>query len=326
MSTYRYAYTVKLTLDESGEPVVVPVIIGATINDWNDPQIGDTPIVLEPETEGVDPFINVAPTSLNFAKEAGSETIAVTANVSWTASSNAAWATISPASGTNNGTITVNVQANTGAEARNAAITITDGTLTKTVAVTQAGAGTTPPAGALLFPGSDFNNWTTFTGALSSFGVTFGKESATGGRNGSGAMQFEGTHTANAYVFTAVVPEGFSAAGKTKINFWVKGTSVKSLSMNVYIGTAEKPVMGTDYKTYNMDEYEIYNSHQVIEPTDANSYANGGINTGGEWIQVTLDISSIASQINTTSGQNLFALKVGKTANYDLLVDDITIE
>ena len=96
--------------------------------------------------------------------------------------------------------------------------------------------------------------------------------------------------------------------------------------MNVYIGTAEKPVMGTDYKTYNMDEYEIYNSHQVIEPTDANSYANGGINTGGEWIQVTLDISSIASQINTTSGQNLFALKVGKTANYDLLVDDITIE
>ena len=55
LSTYKYAYTIKLTLDASGEPIVVPVNIGATINDWNDPQIGDTPIVLEPETEGEDP-------------------------------------------------------------------------------------------------------------------------------------------------------------------------------------------------------------------------------------------------------------------------------
>ena len=50
-STYRYAYTVKLNVDESGQPIVVPVKIGATINDWNDPNIGDTPIVLDPEKE-----------------------------------------------------------------------------------------------------------------------------------------------------------------------------------------------------------------------------------------------------------------------------------
>ncbi|HZJ80302.1 MAG TPA: DUF6359 domain-containing protein, partial [Dysgonamonadaceae bacterium] len=54
-STYKYSYIIKLTLDESGEPIVVPVKVGATINDWNDPQIGDTPIVLDPEKEGEDP-------------------------------------------------------------------------------------------------------------------------------------------------------------------------------------------------------------------------------------------------------------------------------
>ena len=181
------------------------------------------------------------------------------------------------------------------------------------------------PDSDLLFPGSDFNDWATFTGALNSYGVTFGKESATGGREGSGAMQFEGQYDErNAYVFTAVVPEGFSAADKTKITFWVKGTSVKSLSMNVYVGTGGQ--MGTDYKCYNMDEHNPYVSHQVLAPTDANSYAKGGINTNGEWVKVTLDISSLASEINSTPGDDLFALKIGKEAVYDLFVDDITIE
>ena len=154
--------------------------------------------------------------------------------------------------------------------------------------------------------------------------MTFGKESAAGGRGGSGAMLLEGQHGSNAYVFTVKVPEGFSAAGKSKINFWIKGTAVKSLSLNVYVGTGG--VMGTDYKCYNMDEHVPYNSHKVLAPTAANSYAKGGIDTNGEWIQVSLDISTIVSQINSTSGQDLFALKVGSKADYNLLIDDITIE
>lgn len=81
-STYKYAYTIKLTLDESGEPIVVPVEIGATINDWNDPQIGDTPIVLNPDEEGEDPVTpgegdgskeNPYTVAQAFAKQDGSE-------------------------------------------------------------------------------------------------------------------------------------------------------------------------------------------------------------------------------------------------------------
>ena len=42
--------------------------------------------------------------------------------------------------------------------------------------------------------------------------------------------------------------------------------------------------------------------------------------------KVTLDISSIAGQINTTPGEDLFAMKFGSKSDYDLFVDDITIE
>ena len=255
-------------------------------------------------------------------------TINLTSTEAWTATSSESWLTVAPASGAGNQAVTLTAGKNEAESPRTATVTFTATGMTDVVVnVTQAAAEAVEPPvedDNLLFPGADFNNWTAFTGSLNSYGVTFGKESATGGREGSGAMLLEGQHGKNDYVFTATVPAGFSAAGKTKINFWIKGTAAKSLSMNVYVGAAN--VMGTDYKCYNMDEYNPYSSHQVLAPTDANSYAKGAIDTGGEWIQVTLDISSIASQINSTAGQNLFALKVGKDAAYDLLVDDITIE
>jgi hypothetical protein len=64
-------------------------------------------------------------------------TATITANVAWTASSNQAWATVTPASGTNNGTLTINVAQNPNTTQRTAAITITGGGITRTITVTQ---------------------------------------------------------------------------------------------------------------------------------------------------------------------------------------------
>jgi ribosomal protein L14 len=58
-------------------------------------------------------------------------------NRSWTASSNQSWATVTPTSGTNNGTINVSITANSGA-ARTAIITVTAGSLMRTVSIQQA--------------------------------------------------------------------------------------------------------------------------------------------------------------------------------------------
>ncbi|MDR3269429.1 MAG: BACON domain-containing protein [Tannerella sp.] len=82
--------------------------------------------------------LTVSESTLTFTASGGSQPIAVTANVNWTAVSSDAWATVSPASGSDNGTVSITAAANTG-DARTATITLTGSNITCTVTVTQAG-------------------------------------------------------------------------------------------------------------------------------------------------------------------------------------------
>ena len=66
---------------------------------------------------------SVSPTSLNFTEGGGSQTITVSSNESWTATSNQSWCTVSPSSGSNDGTITITVAANS-SSARTAKVTV----------------------------------------------------------------------------------------------------------------------------------------------------------------------------------------------------------
>lgn len=88
--------------------------------------------------------LTVTPQTLSIAASGQNNiSLTVTGNVTWTASSNQAWATITPQSGTNNGTITLNIAANPNATQRTATITLSGGGITRTVSITQgAGAGT----------------------------------------------------------------------------------------------------------------------------------------------------------------------------------------
>lgn len=81
-------------------------------------------------------FITTDKDVLTFDKEGGSEAIHITASVHWSASSNEPWLTVNHESGFNNGLITATVTKNEGAE-RKASITITNGTINKTVQVIQ---------------------------------------------------------------------------------------------------------------------------------------------------------------------------------------------
>ena len=73
---------------------------------------------------------------------AASTTVNVTANVSWTVSDDQTWLTESVASGSGNGSFTLSATANTGTTARTGTVTVTGGGITRTIAVTQAGAST----------------------------------------------------------------------------------------------------------------------------------------------------------------------------------------
>jgi hypothetical protein len=91
------------------------------------------------------PTLAVDHTTIDAAGTAGSYPIAVTSNTAWTAAVNTAatWCTVSPASVTGNGTVTVSVSENPTVAFRAATVTITAGSLNQTLVVTQVGALTT---------------------------------------------------------------------------------------------------------------------------------------------------------------------------------------
>ena len=323
-SNARVTYKVELSTD--GSVLASPT---GTIEDWTDVEGGE--VILEPEgetptEEGI--TVDNADKNLSFEAAAASKTINVKApaTLAWTASTAETWITLENAAVTGNGELTIKLKANTGAT-REGTVTIVPKTGTRTAVVinVKQAAGEVVEEKNLLFSGSDFEDWDAFLGSLNSFGFStnegYAVQSETGGLNGSSALHLNGKPSKNDYTFTALVTEGVTIEGKSKISFYLKGKSAtKSLSLNVYINDVPNPKMGTDYMCYNLG---TCSNSVVLEPTKKNDY-NGEVDTQGEWIKVTLDISSLKP--NSELGQDLFALKVGKTGVYDLLIDDITIE
>jgi len=95
--------------------------------------------------------LSVSPNAVSVAAAANSTgSFNVTSNVNWSVTDDQAWLTASPTTGSNNGTVTVTAQANTGAATRSANVTVSaTGVSSQTVTVTQAGTGggacTVPP-------------------------------------------------------------------------------------------------------------------------------------------------------------------------------------
>jgi hypothetical protein len=92
--------------------------------------------------------LTLSQAALSFTTAAGSETVNVTSNITWTAvSSDVSWLNVTPpASGTGNGSFMLTVTAHTGSSARTGTVTVSDGgSLAQAVTVTQAGVSAPPP-------------------------------------------------------------------------------------------------------------------------------------------------------------------------------------
>ncbi|MCZ2394319.1 MAG: DUF5689 domain-containing protein [Chitinophagales bacterium] len=173
-------------------------------------------------------------------------------------------------------------------------------------------APTQPGAGAvLLFPGADFEDFDLFKNQLNSFGLIAYATQSPNGKSGS-AFAIKGTPTGNDYVFT-VVPSANAKypAGVTKLSFYVKGTSASSLSLNVYGASG-------GFTVYNVGNLS---NNSLIKSSASNAYG-GAIDTKNNWVLVTLDLTGVTLNDPT---DKLFALKVGKNSDYDLLIDDIKV-
>lgn len=190
----------------------------------------------------------------------------------------------------------------------------------------------TPPPpvvnGTLAFIGADFENWQDF---LNSAGYNNNNttlapfvpsnivtQKVGQGIDGSNALGINGSLASNGNIFI-VRPTGTNLpANPTKISFWIKGTSTKTISINVF-----KSGGGNNYYIYNLEN--VNTTDKIISTSTANSYTNGSINTNNEWRLIQLDLSGL-TDVNLDSTLNLLAFRLGNTANYDILIDDITIE
>lgn len=177
-----------------------------------------------------------------------------------------------------------------------------------------------PPTnnGQLVFAGADFEDWSAFVAGLNQFGIKpYATQSLGTGFDDSASLKIATDPTTtdgNDYVFTTNAIPGLPAT-YSKISFYMKGTSDKSVSLNVYKEDGE-------YYKFNLGDL---NSSSTIASAENNQY-NGTINTRENWVLVTLDLTGLPGVNVTRVGQNIFALKIGKNANYDLQFDNFTIE
>ena len=81
----------------------------------------DNSATVQVSQEGLYAYISVSPTRLVYVIDGGTDTITITSNAPWTASTNVGWLTLSSSAGTGNGSITVTCSATS--EDRNAVIT-----------------------------------------------------------------------------------------------------------------------------------------------------------------------------------------------------------
>lgn len=177
-----------------------------------------------------------------------------------------------------------------------------------------------PPSSdaTLAFAGADFENWQDFLDGLNQFGVKdYATQSNGSGVDGSASLQIStdpSTTDGNDYVFTATATDDLPT-DYNKISFYMKGSSSKSVSLNVYKSDGS-------FEAFNLGDLS---SDATIMVAENNQY-NGTINTGGNWVLVSLDLSSLNDVNVTDSSGDILALKIGKNADYDLHFDNFTIE
>jgi hypothetical protein len=83
------------------------------------------------------PYLEVTPADQYVGNEEGITTFIISSNRSWTIEDNAAWLTVTPTNGSNEGTLTITHSANTDTIQRIGTITVSGGGITRTITVTQ---------------------------------------------------------------------------------------------------------------------------------------------------------------------------------------------
>jgi len=184
---------------------------------------GVSSVVINVSQAAAAPILSASASSWNPAANAATTSINVTANLNWTASSNAAWLTLGSSAGSGSASLQLNAAQNTRAESRSATVTLAaSGAGSVLINVTQAAAAPILSASASSWnPGSaaattniDVTanlNWTASSNAA---WLTLGSSSGTG----NAVLQLNAAQNPRAETRSATVTLSASGAGSVLIN------------------------------------------------------------------------------------------------------------
>lgn len=174
-----------------------------------------------------------------------------------------------------------------------------------------------PTTSNLLFPGADFEDWSAFMSVYTkgnSTGITIeqGNDPTQGG-----VMKVTGKDSGNKWIFNIQNVQVTNPSPK-KITFKVKGTSPsRSFSVVVY-------GLNGEMATYNIGDILADKVISEYKTSTKDHKYDGQINTGDQWVTITLDISQV--KINNTGSGKIFSAKIGKLSEYNVMLDDFKIE
>ena len=268
--------------------------------------------------------LSVSPSSLNYTAAGESKTISVTSNISWTATSSANWLTISPASGSNNGTITAVASANTATSQRTATITISGNNVSsQTISVTQAGnnggGGTT---NSFTY---DFEACTSWAVDQFSPCTTYdGDGSATGGiRDVTFTNQ---GYTGSFIAFENGLASSFTSHGGTKFGCCMYATTPPNNDW--FITPAISITNGTTFSfwarsannSYGLEQFKVgISSNNTSFTAYLAGSASTSVSAPVEWTQYTYDLSSYAGQTK------YIAIMCVSSDVFAFFIDDIVV-
>ncbi|MFA5556832.1 MAG: DUF5689 domain-containing protein [Flavobacteriaceae bacterium] len=168
-----------------------------------------------------------------------------------------------------------------------------------------------------VFPGYDFENWSEFTGGLNVI-RNYVTQGVGTGMDGGSSMKIQMASTGSNELAISSYAYADLPENPSKIIFWMKGTSAKTLSVSMF--RADNPSQWVAFNLGNVT------GTKGITSSGSNSYT-GTINTNGEWVQIILDLASAGIDFNVDDFSNVFfGIRVGNNAAYDLEFDNFTIE
>lgn len=270
-------------------------------------------------------FVNVS--EITFSAKGEEKIVRLTSDVPWKATSAQNWISISPSSGTGDAVISIRADKNVAGE-RIAVLAINSSRKEPLkVSITQE-----EPATRILFPGSDFEDWSVFLENIYPYFPKIIKQSEKGvGVDGGCALHVLGIddyEKSTRSIFNAIASGDSPLDGKSKISFYIKGTTAEaSLVVRLYYKE------GNNSYCYNLGT--IATKDMIIEPTvgktatsDGIPDFSGSIDTRNQWVKVSLDVSpnKLKYGYRKVVGLAMIAVEFLGNTDFDLLIDNFVVE